>query len=149
VWHHYDNDKANCAMYGKLYYISSDIEQLERLCPSGWTIPTYAQWCTLMEAYGIFFDPEHNRFNRDDTVLMRKMWSDLSGGPFKPVLAGARNKDEWFDRSGELAQWVVRDDSAIQYTKGVRVVGIVVDSEVNAVDPSQVKGSFSVRLVRK
>ena len=152
MWCHYDNDKASCAKYGKLYFIH-DIAQLERLCPSGWTIPTYAQWCTLMEAYGIFFDQADHRINREDMGLMLGMWKDLNAGAFKPVLGGMRNMGEsTFLGAGKVGVWAVRDNTAGIEDKGVRTVGLDITSidrgEVIAVDPRSVRGAFSVRLVK-
>jgi len=67
----YDNDPANCAMYGRLYkwttamgidsiyntqlWGGSDAKYRARggdICPSGWHIPSIDEWNTLMEAVG-------------------------------------------------------------------------------------------------
>ena len=48
----YDNDPANCETYGGLYqwnemmqYVTT--EGTQGLCPTGWHLPTDAEWCTL------------------------------------------------------------------------------------------------------
>jgi uncharacterized protein (TIGR02145 family) len=39
----YDNDPKNCETYGRLY----DWETAKSACPSGWHLPTDAEWTTL------------------------------------------------------------------------------------------------------
>jgi len=48
----YNNDPANCAIYGGLYdwnemmgYVTTS--GVQGICPTGWHIPTDAEWCTL------------------------------------------------------------------------------------------------------
>lgn len=52
----YDNTDANCSTYGGLYqwdemmqYVTT--EGAQGICPSGWHIPTDAQWTTLVNNY--------------------------------------------------------------------------------------------------
>ncbi|HRY31797.1 MAG TPA: FISUMP domain-containing protein [Bacteroidales bacterium] len=54
----YNNDSANCALYGGLYDWDemmqySTIPGTQGICPSGWHIPSEAEWCTL----STFLDP--------------------------------------------------------------------------------------------
>jgi len=46
----YDNDPANCTMYGRLY----DWPTAMTVCPSGWHLPTDAEWATLGSYIGGF-----------------------------------------------------------------------------------------------
>jgi len=53
----YDNNAANCATYGGLYewteamqYVSA--EKTQGICPTGWHIPTYAEYQTLENSVG-------------------------------------------------------------------------------------------------
>jgi uncharacterized protein (TIGR02145 family) len=41
----YNNDEANCAKYGRLY----DWETAKTACPSGWHLPSDAEWTTLTD----------------------------------------------------------------------------------------------------
>jgi len=54
----YDNDTANCNTYGGLYkwdemmqYVTT--EGTQGICPTGWHIPTDAEWKTMEEALGM------------------------------------------------------------------------------------------------
>lgn len=51
AWCWYNNDPANGAIYGKLYnwYAVADSRGL---CPSGWHVPTLAEWTTLLTTLG-------------------------------------------------------------------------------------------------
>jgi len=40
----YDNDPANCSKYGRLY----DWETAKTVCPSGWHLPSNAEWSALI-----------------------------------------------------------------------------------------------------
>jgi uncharacterized protein (TIGR02145 family) len=44
----YDNNSANCAIYGRLYNWSAAISA----CPTGWHLPTQAQWDVLSNYVG-------------------------------------------------------------------------------------------------
>jgi uncharacterized protein (TIGR02145 family) len=44
----YSNDEANCAKYGRLY----NWETARTVCPSGWHLPSYAEWTTLTDYVG-------------------------------------------------------------------------------------------------
>jgi len=44
----YDNDSSKCAVYGRLYSWSA----AQHSCPSGWHLPTNAEWSTLLSSVG-------------------------------------------------------------------------------------------------
>jgi len=44
----YNNDPANCALYGRLY----DWITAKTVCPSGWHLPSNAEWDSLFTAIG-------------------------------------------------------------------------------------------------
>lgn len=44
----YNNDTANCAIFGRLY----DWETANTVCPKGWHLPTVAEWLTLINYVG-------------------------------------------------------------------------------------------------
>jgi uncharacterized protein (TIGR02145 family) len=44
----YGNDDSNCKQYGRLY----DWETAKTACPSGWHLPTKAEWSALVETAG-------------------------------------------------------------------------------------------------
>ena len=53
AWAYYDNDAANNAKYGKLYNgyaVSKTTNGNKNVCPTGWHVPTDAEW-TVLTAY--------------------------------------------------------------------------------------------------
>ncbi len=57
----YGDDEANCTVYGGLYQWDnamqwSTTEGIPGICPAGWHLPTYGEWCVLSN----FLDPTVN-----------------------------------------------------------------------------------------
>jgi uncharacterized protein (TIGR02145 family) len=55
AWAYYDNDAANNAKYGKLYNwyaVSPTMNGNKNVCPTGWHVPTDAEWTVLTEYLG-------------------------------------------------------------------------------------------------
>ncbi len=55
AWAYYNNDAANNAKYGKLYNwyaLSPTTNGNKNVCPSGWHVPTDAEWFVLTEYLG-------------------------------------------------------------------------------------------------
>jgi uncharacterized protein (TIGR02145 family) len=51
AWCNYDNISANDALYGKLYNWYA-VDDLRGICPSGWHVPSDAEWTTLENHLG-------------------------------------------------------------------------------------------------
>ena len=55
AWSYYDNDGANNAKYGKLYNwnaVSPTTNGNKNICPTGWHVPTDAEWTVLTDYLG-------------------------------------------------------------------------------------------------
>ena len=55
AWSYYDNDAANNAKYGKLYNgyaVSKTTNGNKNVCPTGWHVPTDAEWTVLIDYLG-------------------------------------------------------------------------------------------------
>ena len=50
AWSYYNNDETNNAIYGKLYNWYTTLG--DTLCPTGWGVPTDAEWTTLTDSLG-------------------------------------------------------------------------------------------------
>ena len=50
AWSYYNNDETNNAIYGKLYNWYTTLG--DTLCPSGWGVPSDAEWTTLTDSLG-------------------------------------------------------------------------------------------------
>jgi len=55
AWCYYDNNSANNAKYGKLYNwyaVSKSTNGNKNVCPTGWHVPTDAEWTVLTDCLG-------------------------------------------------------------------------------------------------
>ena len=55
AWCYYDNDESNNAIYGKLYNwyaVSKTTNGNKNVCPTGWHVPTDAEWTVLTDYLG-------------------------------------------------------------------------------------------------
>ena len=55
AWAYYNNDAANNAKYGKLYNwyaVSKTTNGNKNVCPTGWHVPTDAEWSNLIDFLG-------------------------------------------------------------------------------------------------
>jgi uncharacterized protein (TIGR02145 family) len=50
AWSYYNKNISNNAIYGKLYNWYTTLG--DTLCPTGWGVPTYAEWTTLRDSLG-------------------------------------------------------------------------------------------------
>jgi len=104
----YDNDPSNCAIYGRLY----DWATATQICPSGWHLPSDADWEKLM------------RYVKDETNAANDLCLNLgfSGGEhlkantgwnsngkdtygFSALPGGCRALDGMFGAGGEYGYW--------------------------------------------
>jgi uncharacterized protein (TIGR02145 family) len=75
----YDDDDSNCAKYGRMY----DWETALTVCPAGWRLSTYRDWCDLEQSVG-----GDKKTNEDGTVYWggagkklkaKSGWNDFCG----------------------------------------------------------------------
>jgi uncharacterized protein (TIGR02145 family) len=102
LWCHYDDDKANGAKWGKMYYMPN-IEALGRLCPAGWRIPTKEEWHELLEAHGVVLASDGDIVADKDKA--RAAWKLLQDGPFRGVLGGHRTSSSDYKEAGYRSFW--------------------------------------------
>jgi uncharacterized protein (TIGR02145 family) len=80
VWCHFEGDKESCKKWGKIYSMGSG-EELKKLAPQGWRIPTEGEWRELLEAHGLEFDDDGKIVY--DEEREKAAVAALLGGPFK------------------------------------------------------------------
>lgn len=95
----YDNNSANCTTYGGLYqwneamqYVTT--EKAKGICPTGWHIPTQAEFQTLAAAVG----DDGNKLKREDQGTGSGVGTNTSG--FSGLLAGGLDASGGFDGLG-------------------------------------------------
>ena len=95
----YANNTANCATYGGLYdwkeaMAYSTTPGTKGICPTGWHIPTQAEFETLRETVGY----DGNKLKREDQGTGTGVGTNTSG--FSALLAGFRVNDGSFNSLG-------------------------------------------------
>lgn len=143
----YNNDKVNKSSYGAIYNwyaISSD-----KVCPSGWHIPTLAEWHTLTAYLGVtpLIADSMAVWKLQEPVTTGWLLADGSKnkGGFISPLGGYRNDDGSFSKAGGFCRWWMSPEWNISSVLGHNVTygysgGI--ESYVG------IRQGFSVRCIR-
>jgi uncharacterized protein (TIGR02145 family) len=120
----YRNDPANCTIYGGFYQWAEAVQykngatnttspnpaftgNVQGICPSGWHIPTYAEFTTLSNAVG----GDANKLKREDQGAGLGIGTNTSG--FSALLSGYRKYDSTFhDLGNNPGFWSTSEFSA-------------------------------------
>jgi uncharacterized protein (TIGR02145 family) len=113
----YDDDTANCGVYGGLYQWSEAMQYVTTqgatgICPPGWHIPTYTEFQTLISAVG----GNGNALKATGQGSGSGAGTNESG--FSALLAGNRNIDGsfgWLGRGGVLWSSTLFDAAYADY----------------------------------
>ncbi len=155
----YNNDPANCAVYGGLYDWNEMMGYtttggVQGICPSGWHIPTDAEWCAL----STFLDhnADCNVWGWESHIAGGKLkeaglthWYSPTGATnesgFTALPGGNRYDYGNFHNIGYYGYWW----SSSEYSTSSAVYRILNygDAHVNRVSNSKTHG-FSVRCLR-
>jgi len=101
----YENDTANCSKYGGLYQWDEAMAYdtangAKGICPTGWHIPTLAEFLTLVTEVG----NDGNKLKREDQGSGSGVGTNISG--FSALLAGYRYDDgAFYDLGGHAFFW--------------------------------------------
>jgi len=87
----YGGDNANCAIYGRLY----DWNTARLACPSGWHLPSHAEWSTLTDFVG----------SSPGTKLKSASFGGTDDREFSALPGGQGNPDGSFSDIGEDGNW--------------------------------------------
>lgn len=135
----YDNNQKNCDKYGALYswsaalntsskYNSSEVAntymQSDDVCPSGWTVPTYAQWKKLFD----YIEDKNKSEYNGVSLKSVKGWDEVDSVPsgtnrfgFNVLAAGRRNNDGGFLPDGKNAYFWTHNEVDATTATGVTV----------------------------
>jgi len=94
----YDNNPTNCNIYGRLY----DWNTARTVCPSGWHLPTDAEWTTLINYAG-------GSSNAGGKLKALRGWSNSGNGEddykFSALPGGGGHSDGRFSGNGNYGHW--------------------------------------------
>ena len=107
----YDNKENNCQKYGRLYNWNT----ATKICPSGWHLPSYADWEIFMATVG--GEKTAGKF------LKAASWHDEDNGQDKYGFAALPGG--WFDSAdsffgiGDLGSWWSSTESTSDASRGL------------------------------
>jgi uncharacterized protein (TIGR02145 family) len=146
----YEDKETNCEKYGRLY----DWETAKKVCPSGWHLPTNADWDKLFlyvdSDYGI--EEINVSFTAGKDLKATSGWNNYEGKSgngmdkydFSALPGGARKSDGSFHNIGSDGDWwSASDDGAI----GVYYRGMSRDYEGTFCYTDTKSVGYSVRCV--
>jgi len=87
----YGDSEANCTTYGRLY----DWNTARLVCPSGWHLPSHAEWSTLTNFIG----------SSPGTQLKSENFGGTDDHKFSALAGGMGNSDGGFSGIGENGNW--------------------------------------------
>ncbi len=145
----YDNDASKLTTYGYLYNwyaVDSDAE----LCPSGWHVPTDAEWTTLTDGLG---GSSVAGVAMKSSASENPSWNGNNSSGFSGLPGGYRDNGN-FVNAGNYGYWwssSPNDGSALSSMFGISEAWIrVLGSSGDYVNPDYYdqRSGFSVRCVR-
>jgi uncharacterized protein (TIGR02145 family) len=113
----YNNEPANCETYGGLYQWEeimnyTTTEGAQGICPSGWHIPTDAEWCMLVRYIDETVECEVIGLSGTDACIKMKATSGWNGGGngtnesgFTSLPAGVRFPGSWENIGNGIDFW--------------------------------------------
>ncbi|MDR1760708.1 MAG: hypothetical protein LBR60_09340 [Fibrobacter sp.] len=116
----YDNDPANCEIYGRMYQFS-DTSEFKTICPQGWHLPTQAEWDELTESMG-----GGEKKVSDKLRTKEDWWKRVSGTNvcnFTALPGGTTGKIDEFNFINTSAHWWTSTRSARVKVYSVAVSG--------------------------
>jgi uncharacterized protein (TIGR02145 family) len=132
----YDNNATNVTIYGYLY----EWETAKKVCPSGWHLPSDAEWTTLTDNIGDNV--------ADEEMKSTSGWNEDGNGTnnsgFTALPGGYRNLDETFGDIGNYGGWWSSTENSVTgaYYRNVTYGG----GGIGRLDDNKAVG-FSVRCV--
>jgi uncharacterized protein (TIGR02145 family) len=137
----YENDKANCAKYGRLY----DWKAATESCPDGWHLPSADEWMEMINSLGGDGAAAVRMRARKDWKVFETV-SSVDDSGFSALPAGyTKPRHGVFDGVGTETYWW----SSTELGRGAWYFALRFDRDVVNMYGSNQKGSgFSVRCVK-
>jgi uncharacterized protein (TIGR02145 family) len=145
AWSYYNNDVSNNAIYGKLYNWYTTLG--DTLCPTGWGVPTDAEWTTLTTLLGRDSEAGGKMKMKSDGSTVYWNGSDTGAtneSGFSALPGGSRFDDGSFTNVRNYASfWSASENGNLAWYR------FLTNYDVNVYKNDDVKsGGFSVRCLR-
>jgi len=149
AWSYYKNDAANNTKYGKLYNWYAVIPNNKNVCPSGWHVPTDAEWAVLTNYLdGLTAGGKMKEVGTTNWISPNTDATNTS--LFTGLPGGARDYYGNYSGIGLNGNWwsSTEDDSQILYVLYARYLNM--SNKIGSARRSyfEKKSGFSVRCLR-
>ena len=145
----YDNNKNNIAIYGYLY----TLETAKKVCPTGWHLPSMAEWNTLID-----YEDGNQTAGYKLKEAGSKHWAEPNTGAtnqsgFTALPGGGRQENGQFFEFNVAGYWWTTDvktDFSKPYYMGIAMQVDTITPELNAMvmtSSLSKEGSCSVRCI--
>jgi uncharacterized protein (TIGR02145 family) len=112
AWCYYNNDPANGAIYGKLYNWYA-VNDSRGLAPTGWHIPTNAEWGILIDKLNSYSGNLDKKLKTVGAIWQNNTGTTNESG-FSGLPGGARDGGS-FSRLGQIGMWWSSGTCAYSY----------------------------------
>jgi uncharacterized protein (TIGR02145 family) len=144
AWCYYNNDVANGAIYGKLYNWYA-VNDTRGLAPTGWHVPTDAEWTILTDKLGGASVAGGKMKSVGTTIWTTPNTSATNESGFSGFAGGSRGGNGFFSSIGNFGYWW----SSSEYNTTHAFIRYLNYGGGNAVSTTgSKKGSYYVRCLR-
>jgi uncharacterized protein (TIGR02145 family) len=147
AWAYYKNDATNNLKYGKLYNwfaVSPTTNGNKNVCPTGWHVPTDAEWTVLTDYLG-GESIAGNKMKDVDTRSWKGLNSNSNTSLFTGLPGGYRGSDGNYGNIGRSGYWWSSSEYNTSNAWSRSLYGI--DGNVNRYNNNKRSG-LSVRCLR-
>ena len=144
AWAYYNNDAANNAKYGKLYNwyaVSKTTNGNKNVCPTGWHVPTDAEWSNLID----FLGGEKVACGKMKAVGISNWKGSTNSSLFTGLPSARRSLDGTFRFIDTVCVWLSSSESSLNDCL-VRFINSGVDNVYR--DNGSKNNGASVRCIR-
>jgi uncharacterized protein (TIGR02145 family) len=106
----YDDNASNCNKYGRLYTWAV----AKKACPSGWHLPSDAEWGRLAVIYGGYYDYGSSK-NKGNPKSSYKALMDGGSSGFAALLGGNRHADGSYNKLGKYGGYLSSTEKNSDY----------------------------------
>jgi uncharacterized protein (TIGR02145 family) len=140
----YNNDPANTNIYGALYNWYA--VNTGKLCPTGWHVPSNAEWTTLIDFLG-GVDVAGGKLKETGTSHWISPNTDATNEiSFRALPGGYRNYDGIFSAVGYTGRWWTKTEDSLNYPFSMGLMYFTKSTISSSMNSK--KNGFSVRCLK-
>ncbi len=150
AWAYYNNDSANYAKFGKLYNwyaVNYETNGNKNVCPTGWHVPTDAEWTVLVDYLG-GSNVAGGKMKQVDSTNWKNPNTDATNTSlFTGLPGGYRYSDGHYQFIGLYGNWWSSSESKYPFSALSRILSYNNGIATSKNDDNK-KDGFSVRCLK-